>query len=93
MDTRPIIAITMGDAAGVGPEIVVKALVLEEMYDLCRPLVVADAGVLARTQQMLGLEVALNPVADVEPGRFKPGKIDVLDLANVDPNRLEVGKA
>ena len=65
MDTRPIIAVTMGDAAGVGPEIVVKALALEEMYALCRPLVVGDAGVLAQAQQMLGLEVALNPVADV----------------------------
>jgi 4-hydroxythreonine-4-phosphate dehydrogenase len=92
MDTRPIIAITMGDAAGVGPEIVMKALALKEMYALCRPLVVGDAGVLARARKMLGLQVDLHPVADVEAARFEPGKIDVLDLANIDLARLKVGE-
>ena len=92
MDRRPIIAITMGDAAGVGPEIVIKALALEEMYALCRPLVVGDAGVLARARQMLGLRVDLHPVADVGDGRFEPGNIDVLDLANIDLARLTVGE-
>jgi len=82
----------MGDAAGVGPEIVVKALALEEMYNLCRPLVVGDAGVLARARQMLGLRVDLHPIADVRDARFEPGNIDVLDLANIDLDRLEVGK-
>ena len=92
MNSRPIIAITMGDAAGVGPEIVVKALALEEMYALCRPLVVGDAGVLARARQMLGLRVDLHPIADVDGGRFEPGNIDVLNLANIDLTRLKVGE-
>ena len=92
MDRRPIIAITMGDAAGVGPEIVVKALALEEMYALCRPLVVGDASVLARARQMLGLRVDLHPIAEVGSGRFEPGSIDVLDLANIDLARLKVGE-
>ena len=92
MDSRPIIAITMGDAAGVGPEIVVKALALEEMYALCRPLVVGDASVLARARQMLGLRVDLHPIAEVGSGRFEPGSIDVLDLANIDLARLKVGE-
>jgi 4-hydroxythreonine-4-phosphate dehydrogenase len=92
MDSRPIIAITMGDAAGVGPEIVVKALVLEEIYALCRPLVVGDLGVLARARQMLGLQVGLHPVAEVRAARFEPGTMDVLDLANIDLARLRVGE-
>jgi len=92
MDSRPIIAITMGDAAGVGPEIVVKALALEELYALCRPLVVGDAGVLTRARQMLGLRVDLHPIADVKAARFEPGSIDVLDLANIDLARLKVGE-
>ncbi|MGA9349909.1 MAG: 4-hydroxythreonine-4-phosphate dehydrogenase PdxA [Anaerolineae bacterium] len=92
MDSRPIIAITMGDAAGVGPEIVVKALALEEMYALCRPLVVGDAGVLARARKMLGLSVNLHPIVGVGGGRFEPGNIDVLDLANIDLDRLRVGE-
>lgn len=82
----------MGDAAGVGPEIVVKALALEEVYALCRPLVVGDAGVLARAGQMLGLPVNLHPITDVGVARFEPGNIEVLDLANIDLARLKVGE-
>ena len=92
MDSRPIIAITMGDAAGVGPEIVLKALALDEMYVLCRPLVVGDVGVLAQARQVLGLHVDLHRAADVGGGCFEPGSIDVLDLANVDLARLKVGE-
>ncbi len=39
---RPAIVITMGDAAGIGPEIVVKALLSKQIYDICCPLVVGD---------------------------------------------------
>ena len=92
MESRPVIAITMGDAAGVGPEIVVKALALEEMYALCRPLVVGDAGVLDRARQMLGLRVDLHPIADVGGGRFESGSIDLLNLANIDLARLKAGE-
>lgn len=45
-DTRPCLAITMGDAAGIGPEIVVKALARPEVHTCCRPLVVGDAAIL-----------------------------------------------
>jgi 4-hydroxy-L-threonine phosphate dehydrogenase PdxA len=38
---RPIIAITMGDAAGIGPEVIVKALAFGKIYAICRPLVAA----------------------------------------------------
>lgn len=41
-DARPLLAITMGDAAGIGPEIIVKALARPEAAKLCRPLVVGD---------------------------------------------------
>lgn len=43
MNEKPIVGITMGDPAGNGPEITVKALAHEELYDRCRPIVVGDA--------------------------------------------------
>ena len=45
-DERPVIAVTMGDPAGIGPEITVKALLDPALYGTCRPLVVGDAAVL-----------------------------------------------
>ncbi len=64
----------------------------EQLYALCRPLVVGDAGVLARVRQMLELCVDLHPIADVKAAHFEPGTIDVLDLANIDLVRLKVGE-
>ena len=43
MNTKPILAITMGDPAGIGPEIIIKALSLKETYDKCAPIVTGDA--------------------------------------------------
>ena len=90
--SKPAIAITMGDAAGVGPEITVKALAEEEIYRLCRPLVVGDAGVLAGASEMVETPLVIRPVARVTDARFEPGTLEVLDLANVELARLEVGK-
>jgi 4-hydroxythreonine-4-phosphate dehydrogenase len=90
--SKPILAITMGDAAGVGPEITVKALAEEEIYRVCRPLVIGDAGVLARANEMLGTPLVVRPVAEGAEARFERGTMDVLDLANVELARLEVGK-
>ena len=48
---KSILGITMGDPAGSGPEIVVKALSLKEIYDICRPLVIGDVIALERHPQ------------------------------------------
>lgn len=51
---RPRIAITMGDPAGVGPELCLRLLRSEEVRALCQPVVIGDAGVLARVARALG---------------------------------------
>jgi 4-hydroxy-L-threonine phosphate dehydrogenase PdxA len=45
----PIIGITMGDPTGIGPEIIVKALSMEELFRVCRPIVFGDRGILLKT--------------------------------------------
>jgi len=78
---RPVIAITMGDASGVGPEIIVKALAHAELYARCRPLVVGDARRLHRAADVSGLApISVHAVEGVEDARFEPGAIDCIDL-------------
>jgi 4-hydroxy-L-threonine phosphate dehydrogenase PdxA len=89
---RPIIGITMGDPAGVGPEVTVKALARDEVWDCCRPLVVGDAGVLARAVALVEASLLLHSVADVAEAHFDPAAPDVLDLHNVDPTALQPGR-
>ena len=79
MDNRPVIGLTVGDPAGIGPEIVVKALRRAEIGERVRPVVFADRAVLAQTLEMLGVEMDVRVVGDPAAGRFAPGGIDVVD--------------
>ncbi|MEM2905148.1 MAG: 4-hydroxythreonine-4-phosphate dehydrogenase PdxA [Candidatus Bathyarchaeia archaeon] len=89
---RPVIAVTMGDPAGIGPEITVKALSLPELYDICKPLVVGDVSALLEGLAVAKLSLALRPVKSPSEGLFAHGTIDVLDLANVNVAELKMGQ-
>jgi 4-hydroxythreonine-4-phosphate dehydrogenase len=88
----PIIAITMGDPASIGPEIAVKALQQKKIYDICRPLLVGDAGVFNDIIKRLKSGVIINAIKEVAEAKFRQGIIDVIDLKNVDLSKLEFGK-
>lgn len=77
----PIVGISMGDPAGNGPEITVKALSDASLYERCRPIVVGDAKVLEQAKGFVGMpDIAINPVSDVAEAKFMAGTIDVYQL-------------
>jgi 4-hydroxythreonine-4-phosphate dehydrogenase len=84
----PRLGITMGDPAGVGPEISVKALARNDVRSSCRPVVIGDSGVLAATLALLGSPLSLHAVKDIGECRFGQGTIECLDLGNVELARL-----
>jgi 4-hydroxythreonine-4-phosphate dehydrogenase len=88
---RPILALTMGDPVGVGPEIIVKALADAQIYQICRPLVLGDYPALERAR--LQLSPALNILLTERPeqGRYKPGTLDLLPLSELRPKDLQYG--
>lgn len=92
MASLPIIGITMGDPASIGPEIAVKALLDKKIYDICKPLVVGDAGVFNNIISKLKLNATINNIQDVADAKFEFGVIDVFDLKNVDINKLVFGE-
>lgn len=89
---RPILAITMGDPAGIGPEIVAKALSHQEVYAQCRPLVTGDAAIIDKAVKLLGLSLQVHAIAQVKDARFEYGTIDVFDLQCVELSSFEYGK-
>jgi 4-hydroxythreonine-4-phosphate dehydrogenase len=89
--SRPIIAITMGDPAGVGPEIIMKSLAHADLFERCRPLVIGDIGRLRQAGKIVGVDLAMNPVAKPADGKYMPGTVDVIDIAVV-PADLPFGK-
>ena len=90
--SRPIIGISMGDPAGIGPEIIVKALGRQRVHELCRPLVIGDAGVIRNAAKLLKSPQRVRAVTKLSEAAFDRGAIDVFDLKNVDAKRLELGK-
>lgn len=89
---RKIIAIPMGDAAGIGPEITVKSLAKQEIYEMCNPLVVGDADVMKKAVGVTGTNLQVNIVSDPKEGKYEFGTVDVLDMNNIDIDALQPGK-
>jgi 4-hydroxythreonine-4-phosphate dehydrogenase len=88
---RPIIAVTMGDPAGIGPEIILKAIADKEVMAACRPLVIGDRGVLEQARNFAGFEGKIRVVGSPNEGAYTPSTMDLLDLHNVDLGSLQVG--
>ena len=87
----PLIGITMGDPAGVGPEVVLKALTHAEVYTQCRPLVIGDAKQLSRASRLLQSKLEVHSINKPENAEFKFGAVDCIDLALV-PAEIPFGR-
>lgn len=89
---RAIIAIPMGDPAGIGPEITMKSLTKKEIYDVCKPLVIGDADVIKKAIEIVKADLVVNEVSSPAEGKYELGTVDVINLNNIDINKLEYGQ-
>ena len=90
---KPIIGITMGDPASIGPELCLRALSDAALYESCCPLIVGDSTILARAIQIPGMpQLRINPIQRVEEAAFTHGVMDVIDLHCVTPEEVTVGQ-
>lgn len=90
---RPIVAITMGDAAGIGPEVIMKSLAHRELHEQSRPLVIGDAGRLQAAGRIVGSRLKVKSLAPSEFAHavFSEDTVDCIDL-NLIPADLPWGK-
>ena len=88
----PLIAITMGDPAGIGSEIIIKALSRLKMYSICRPVVVGAASVLEDACRITHRSFKINCITQPEDGKFEFGIIDTIDFKNVEMSKLRYGR-
>jgi len=87
----PTIAITMGDAAGIGPEIVMKALGAPAVRALCNPLVIGDAARLRRAGELVASTLEVVSLGDAREARYSPDQVECIDLELI-PADLPFGK-
>ena len=90
---KPIIAITMGDAAGVGPEIIMKSLAHAEVHEQCRPLVIGDAQRLRQAGRICASILTVRSLTpdDMESARYESDVVDCIDLKLI-PSDLPWGR-
>ncbi|MCL6637879.1 MAG: 4-hydroxythreonine-4-phosphate dehydrogenase PdxA [Alicyclobacillus sp.] len=98
-DHRPVVAIPLGDPAGIGPEVIIKALRDESIYRLCRPLLIGDVGILSSYVERLHLPWKVRVVTEVAASGIQ-GQLDVfeppgvqVDTAWIGQVRAETGRA
>jgi 4-hydroxythreonine-4-phosphate dehydrogenase len=98
--TKPILAITMGDPGGIGPEIIAKALAHASVYEQSRPLVIGELRALEAAIRITGRPLEVRCVEDPRDAGEHAGTIDLIDLHNIDIEQVgrghvcaEVGKA
>jgi len=82
---RPCIGITMGDPAGIGPEIILKTLSREAIYRQAIPVVIGDGAILGRAKGYVGAAVRIRRIESPVKATGRFGEVEVLDLRNVDP--------
>src|SRR5918995_651631 len=89
--TQPLIAVTMGDPAGIGPEIIARAFDEEDFREENRAIVIGDAAILERAARLQDLALRANVVAEPEDARFEPGSVDVISETEL-PGDLPFGE-
>lgn len=90
--SRPIIGIPIGDPAGIGPEIVVKALKNAKLYDISKPVVIGSHDVIRKIDRVVGSGLEINVISEPKEGKYIYGTIDLITLDNICSETVEYGK-
>ena len=89
---RPVLAITLGDPAGIGPEIVLKALAHADLFDRCQPLVIGDPRLLERAAPWIAQAApAFERIESPREGRYLAGTVPIYVAGIADPEDVLVG--
>ena len=88
---RPVVGITMGDPAGIGPEIIVKAILEYDINRICRPVVIGDAEVIKKILKTCRLRAEIKVIEKIASAPAGSGKIEIVDLHNIDVKGLKYG--
>jgi 4-hydroxythreonine-4-phosphate dehydrogenase len=87
----PTIGITMGDAAGISPEILVKSLADPSIREFCEPIVLGDIRVIAAAAKAAGLDLQLRAIERPSAWRREGAAFGVVDYGDVDPATVKIG--
>lgn len=89
---KPLIAVPIGDPAGVGPEIVAKSVASEKVLEAADCVVVGDKTIMENAIKIAGEDLTVHVILEPEEGDYRKGVLNLIDLGNVDMAKFEFGK-
>ena len=89
---KPRIAVPMGDAAGIGPEITAKAAAALEVSEAAECVVIGEKTIMEQAIQITGAELDIHLIREPEEGEFRRGVLNLIDLKNLDKSQVVFGK-
>lgn len=89
---KPVIAVPIGDPAGVGPEIVAKACALEKVSEAADVIAIGDRRVMEKAIDIVGSDLTVNVVEKPAEGIYRPGILNLIDLDNIDQTKFAFGR-
>ena len=89
---KPLIAVPIGDPAGVGPEIVAKSVASEEVFEAADCVIVGDKTIIENAIKIVGVDLTVHVISEAEEGDYRKGILNLIDLGNVDMSKFEFGK-
>ncbi len=89
---KPVLAITMGDPAGIGPEIAAKAFSNSSIYQQCKPLLIGNAEIIKKAVEIAKVDLKVRAISDVSEAQYEEGTIDVFDLELGNPQAIKFGE-
>lgn len=92
MNNKPVLGVILGDACGVGPEIIAGLCVKNKLYPHCNPIIIGDLRILEEAQKVVKSKLNIRVIDKVEDAEFTPGVYNILDQKNLAPSDITVGE-
>lgn len=89
---KPVTAITMGDPAGIGPEIVVGTMLDASIHACCKPFVIGSQVIMQRAAGVLGKELKYHLISDPSEAKYEYGFIDIIETGDYDVDAVHWGE-
>ncbi len=89
---KPIIGLTMGDAAGIGPEVITMALLDKRVLNICRPLVIGNTDIIRQALQSINRTARLRKITEIGEAVFRRDTMEIIDLDNLDSDLIKRGE-
>lgn len=89
---KPITAITQGDPAGIGPEIVLKTMMEQEIYDTCKPFVIGSKAIMERVMKLYKVDLPIHLIRTPAEGLYTYGTIDLMETGDYDTESIQWGE-